>query len=289
MMAGGPSVQDALLLLAAANSRAAEGGPWNGRLPNGNAGSGRRDDMPSLVTFNRHDAFDSDASASGSPEAVIVQMARRQGGQRATQEYYSSDAGDSDSSGGHPTGRHGGVEGYHAVPSGNAADGFAGKRWQSPQVKVQSPTMALQMVPQIITTRGALDKVGNKCVWDDSLLSLGTKELNEMLRQGNFKTQEVLRFKAARRRAKNRTYALRSRQKKGGRYQTPCPGPLFEKQGSNDGDGDGDGNGNASEDDGRVPQEIAEFFVDVGVGRKGKAAKRKRPSRERSENAVTAF
>ena len=77
----------------------------------------------------------------------------------------------------------------------------------------------------MITPDAALEHVGDECEWNDTLLSLGTKELNEVLRQGNYTNAQIQNLKAARRRAKNRTYALRSRQKKGGKNQTPCPGP----------------------------------------------------------------
>ena len=86
-------------------------------------------------------------------------------------------------------------------------------------------TSAAAVTYDVITPDTALEHVGDECEWNDTLLSLGTKELNEVLRQGAYTDAQVQNLKAARRRAKNRTYALRSRQKKGGKNQTPCPGP----------------------------------------------------------------
>lgn len=80
--------------------------------------------------------------------------------------------------------------------------------------------------PVVISSETVLQQIGDGCEWNDALLALGTKELNEVLRKGNFTHQQMQELKAARRRAKNRTYALRSRQKKGGKDQTPCPGPT---------------------------------------------------------------
>eukprot|EP00041_Stephanoeca_diplocostata_P027906 m.778927 g.778927 ORF g.778927 m.778927 type:complete len:679 (+) comp23275_c0_seq2:379-2415(+) len=71
----------------------------------------------------------------------------------------------------------------------------------------------------------AVARTLSTCEWDDNLLVLGTKELNAFLKQGDFTKEQMHRLKVARRRAKNRTYALRSRQKKSGKTQSPCPGP----------------------------------------------------------------
>lgn len=86
-------------------------------------------------------------------------------------------------------------------------------------------TSAAAVTYDQISPDAALEHVGEECEWNDTLLSLGTKELNEVLRQGDYTSAQIQNLKAARRRAKNRTYALRSRQKKGGKNQTPCPGP----------------------------------------------------------------
>lgn len=55
---------------------------------------------------------------------------------------------------------------------------------------------------------------------------MGTKELNTCLKQANYSKDQIAQLKVARRRAKNRTYALRSRQKKSGKQLAPCPGPT---------------------------------------------------------------
>lgn len=73
-------------------------------------------------------------------------------------------------------------------------------------------------------TDSFLQFVGAECEWTDALLALGTKELNDVLRKGNYTPAQIQDLKSSRRRAKNRTYALRSRQKKGGKEQAPCPG-----------------------------------------------------------------
>lgn len=72
--------------------------------------------------------------------------------------------------------------------------------------------------------RKILQCVGEKCEWNDALLALGTKELNTVLKKGSFTTKQMEELKSARRRAKNRTYALRSRQKRDGKDMAPCPG-----------------------------------------------------------------
>lgn len=72
--------------------------------------------------------------------------------------------------------------------------------------------------------RKVLKCVGENCEWNDALLCLGTKELNTVLKKGNFTQEQMEELKAARRRAKNRTYALRSRQKRDGKDMAPCPG-----------------------------------------------------------------
>lgn len=77
-----------------------------------------------------------------------------------------------------------------------------------------------------------VETIGDDCEWSDNLLVLGTKELNEILKKGNWTLEQIAKLKAARRRAKNRTYALRSRQKKSGKDQTPCPGPSEPYNGS---------------------------------------------------------
>jgi hypothetical protein len=72
--------------------------------------------------------------------------------------------------------------------------------------------------------RQALERTLACKEWDDSLLLLGTKELNNCLKQADYSKDQIAALKVARRRAKNRTYALRSRQKKSGKSLAPCPG-----------------------------------------------------------------
>jgi hypothetical protein len=80
------------------------------------------------------------------------------------------------------------------------------------------------MPPQLNLVRQALERTLKSEEWDDTLLLLGTKELNSCIKKQHYSKDQIAALKMARRRAKNRTYALRSRQKKSGKELAPCPG-----------------------------------------------------------------
>lgn len=91
--------------------------------------------------------------------------------------------------------------------------------------KGKQPSSSVKPPTDMGPIKEALARTLQTCEWDDKLLILGTKELNSFLKQADFSKDQISRLKVARRRAKNRTYALRSRQKKSGKLQSPCPGP----------------------------------------------------------------
>ena len=56
--------------------------------------------------------------------------------------------------------------------------------------------------------RQALERTLKSEEWDDTLLLLGTKDLNASIKGANYSKDQIAALKVARRRAKNRTCVL---------------------------------------------------------------------------------